>query len=283
MSVVDVAITGASGMIGKRLRERLVEAGHMPRAVPRASAVPACGAIVNLAGEPIAQRWTEAAKKRIHASRVEGTRHLVNALSTQSQRPRVLVCASAVGYYGSRGDEILTENSPPGSGFLAQVVMDWEEAARSRRGAGNPRGPPPIRHGAGTRRSARQVASAFSSRRRRPIGLGPPMDVVDPRDDAVNLILFAMEFRRGISRGAFNATAPDPVTNDEFTSRLATALHRPAIFPVPAFALKLAFGEMSEVLLDSQRVLPPAAKAAGFPFPIPRAGRGIRSYPGHRT
>jgi hypothetical protein len=278
MSVVDVAITGASGMIGKRLRERLVEAGHMPRAVPRASAVPACDEIVNLAGEPIAQRWTEAAKKRIYDSRVHGTRQLVNALSTQPQRPRVLVCASAVGYYGSRGDEILTENSPPGTGFLPRVVMDWEESARTAEalgirvvslrfgmvlghGGALAKLLPPFRLGAGGRLgSGRQWMSWIHI------------------EDAVSLILFALENAAGAPlKGAFNATAPEPVTNAEFTRILAAALHRPAIFTVPVFALKLAFGEMSEVLLDSQRALPAAAQGASFHFQYPELSAALEN------
>jgi uncharacterized protein (TIGR01777 family) len=136
MALVKIAVTGASGMIGKRLQQKLAAAGHSAHAVPRDAAAPTCDAVVNLAGEPIAQRWTEAAKKRIYDSRVEGTRRLVNALSTQSHRPRVLVCASAVGFYGSRGDEILTESSSPGSGFLPPVVMDWEQAARTAEALG---------------------------------------------------------------------------------------------------------------------------------------------------
>jgi uncharacterized protein (TIGR01777 family) len=278
MAVVNIAITGASGMIGKRLQQRLVEAGHTALAVPREAEVPTCDAIVHLAGEPIAQRWTEAAKKRIYDSRVERTRNLVNALSKQSNRPRVLVCASAVGIYGSRGDEILTEKSPPGSGFLPHLAIDWEESARTAEalgvrvislrfgmvlghGGALAKLLPPFRLGAGGRLgSGRQWMSWIHI------------------DDAVSLILFAIENTAGAAlRGSVNATAPHPVTNDEFTRRLAAALHRPAIFPVPAFALKLAFGEMSEVLLDSQRVLPTAAQAAGFHFQYPELAAALEN------
>jgi uncharacterized protein len=270
MALMNVAITGASGMIGKRLQQRLAEASHRAQAIPRSAAVPACDAVVNLSGEPIAQRWTEAAKKRIYDSRVHGTEHLVTALATQSHRPSVLVCASAVGFYGPRGDEILTESSPSGSGFLPRLVMDWEQAARTAEalgirvvslrlgmvlghGGALARLLPPFRLGAGGRLgSGRQWMSWIHI------------------DDVVSLILFAMESSAGAPlSGAVNATAPHPVTNDEFTRRLAAALHRPAIFPVPAFALKVLFGEMSEVLLDSQRVLPTAAQAAGFRFQYP--------------
>src|SRR6202167_1587995 len=274
MSVMNVAVTGASGMIGKRLRQRVVEAGQMALPISRAAGdsalaeiLASADAIVHLAGEPVAQRWTDSAKKRIHDSRVEGTRHLVNAMSAQSHRPRVLVCASAVGYYGSRGDQILTEASSPGADFLARVVVEWEEAAqlaesldmrviRLRFGMVLGHGGalakllPPFRFGLGGR-----------------LGSGHQWMAWIHIDDAVNLILFALNY--AAVRGAVNATAPHPVTNEEFTGRLALELHRPAILPVPGFALKLAFGEMSDMVLASQRVLPTVAKSAGFRFQYP--------------
>src|SRR5271170_2782726 len=275
---MTVAITGASGMIGTRLQQRLLEAGHTVYAISRADLVPTCDAIVHLAGEPIAQRWTEAAKKRIYDSRVEGTRKLVNTLKAQSDPPGVLVCASAVGIYGSRGDEILTETSSPGSGFLPGVVKEWEESGRRAEALGirvislrfgmvlGPGGAlakllTPFRLGVGGRLgSGRQWMSWIHI------------------DDAAGLIRFAIESAAGIALyGSVNATAPHPVTNDEFTRRLASALHRPAIFPVPAFALKLVFGEMSEVLLDSQRVLPAAAQAAGFHFKYPELAAALEN------
>jgi hypothetical protein len=271
---VNIAITGASGLIGTRVRQRLTEAGHTATPIPRDSSDAALGeilasadAVIHLAGEPVAQRWNDAAKKRIHDSRVEGTRHLVKALSTQSMRPRVLVCASAVGYYGSRGDQILTEASSPGTDFLARVVVDWEEAAQSAEslglrvvrlrlgmvlgnGGALAKLLPPFRFGVGGR-----------------LGSGHQWMAWIHLEDAVNLILFAVNY--AAIRGAVNATAPHPVTNEEFTDRLAQALHRPAILPVPGFALKLALGEMSGMVLASQRVLPTVAKSAGFRFQYP--------------
>lgn len=268
ISVVNVAITGASGLIGTRLLDRLPAFGHTARAIPRGAAVPECDAIVHLAGDPVAQRWTDAAKNRIYDSRVEGTRQLVTGLSQLSHLPSVLVCASAVGIYGSRGDEILTENSPAGSGFLPRVAMDWEASARTAeplgirvislrlgvvlgRGGALAKLLPPFRLGAGGRLgSGRQWMSWIHI------------------DDVVSLILSAME--NASLRGPVNATAPEPVTNADFTRILGSAVHRPAIFPVPALALRLALGEMSQVLLDSQRVLPAAAQAAGFTFQFPQ-------------
>jgi uncharacterized protein (TIGR01777 family) len=272
MSTVNVTITGGSGFLGTRLTQRLLEAKHTVRAVSRKSMesglfdddLASADAVVHLAGEPVAQRWTEAVKKRIHDSRVEGTRQLVNALSRQSQRPRVLVCASAVGYYGSRGDQILTEASSPGNDFLARVVVGWEEAAQ----LAEPLGLRVVRlrfgmvlgHGGALAKLLPPFRFGLGGR----LGSGHQWMAWIHIEDAVNLILFALDY--AAVRGAVNATAPHPVTNEEFTGRLAIELHRPAIFPVPVFALKLAFGEMSEVLLASQRVLPTVAKSAGFRF-----------------
>lgn len=261
-------------MIGKRLQERLSEAGHPARPIPRAASdvdlaeiLAWADAVVNLAGEPVSQRWNEASKRRIYDSRVEGTRRLVNTLSTQSARPRVLVSASAVGYYGSRGDQILSEASTPGSDFLASVVVDWEEAAQLAESSGirvvRLRFGVILGHGGALAKLLPPFRFGFGGR----LASGHQWMAWIHLEDAVNLILFALGYPA--IRGAVNATAPHPVTNQEFTDRLATALHRPAIFPVPAVALKLIFGEMSEVLLASQRVLPTVAKSAGFRFQYP--------------
>lgn len=269
-----IAITGASGLIGTRLRQRIADSGHTARPIPRdagdaelAQILASADAVVHLAGEPVAQRWTEAAKKRIQDSRVEGTRRLVSALAGQSQRPRVLVCASAVGYYGSREEEILTEASSPGTDFLARVVVDWEEAAQSA----EPLGIRVVRlrfgmvlgHGGALAKLLPIFRMGAGGR----LGSGRQWMAWIHIEDAVNLILFALNF--AAIKGAVNATAPHPVTNDEFTSRLAIALHRPAILPAPAFVLKLVLGEMAEMLLASQRVLPSVAKSDGFPFRYP--------------
>jgi uncharacterized protein len=271
---MNVAITGASGMIGKRLRQRIVEAGQMALPISRMAGdsamteiLASADAVVHLAGEPVAQRWTEAAKKRIHDSRVEGTRQLVSALSAQSHRPSVLVCASAVGYYGSRGDQILTETSTPGTDFLARVVVNWEEAAQ----LAEPLGIRVVRLRfgmvLGNGGALAKMLPAFRFGLGGRLGSGHQWMAWIHLEDAVNLILFALNY--AAIRGAVNATAPHPVTNEEFTGRLALELHRPAIMPVPVFALKLAFGEMSEMVLASQRVLPTVAKSAGFRFQYP--------------
>jgi uncharacterized protein len=275
---MNVAITGASGLIGTRLRQRLAEAGHGALAIPRSVAsaqwaeiLGAADAVVHLAGEPVGQRWTPEVKKRIHDSRVEGTRALVQALASQSQKPRVLVCASAVGYYGPRGDQILTETSSPGTDFLARVAVEWEEAAQLaeeldirvvRLRFGMVLGMMPGKGGA-----LAKLLPLFRLGVGGRLASGRQWMAWIHLEDAVNLILFALTY--SAIRGAVNATTPQPVTNQEFTDRLAAALHRPAFLPVPAFALKLALGEMSGMVLASQRVLPSVAKSAGFRFQFP--------------
>lgn len=271
-----IAVTGASGFIGRRLTERLRAEGHTVREISLRRGtpmVPVCHAVVHLAGEPVAQRWTRSARERILTSRVEGTKSLVKALSEHP--PPVLISASGIGYYGSRGDEILTEKSMRGADFLAQVVIGWEREARAaeqlgirvvalrfgmvlgRRGGALQKMLLPFRLGLGGRLgSGRQWMSWIHL------------------DDLISLIGFAIESAQ--CAGAMNAVAPHPVTNAEFTHDLARALHRPAIFPVPEFALKLLYGEMSQVILGSQRVVPEAALQAGFEFRFPELGPALR-------
>jgi len=232
-------------------------------AVPSASLAEA-DAVIHLAGEPVAQRWTAAARQRIRDSRVNGTRNLVNALSLLSRRPSVLVSASAIGYYGPRGDEILDENSPPGSGFLASVSMEWEQAAFAAEALG-------IRvavvrigvvlgHGGALARMLLPFRFGLGGR----MGSGKQWMSWIHVQDMIGLILFTLA--NPALRGPVNATAPNPVTNSDFTRELARALHRPAVLFVPGFALELAMGEMATVVLTGQRVVPRAAQAAGFPF-----------------
>jgi uncharacterized protein (TIGR01777 family) len=287
---VRIAITGASGLIGRRLLKTLAAAGHslhvlsrhagtnLPpgvrlsvwdstRGEPPAESLQDVDAVVHLAGEPVAQRWTADARQAIRESRVTGTRNLVQALAKLPRKPQVLVCASAVGYYGDRGDEILTESSSPGADTLAQLCIDWEKEAQAAeasgirvvhvrtglvldaRGGALPRMLPPFRMGVGGK-----------------LGSGRHWMSWIHLDDLAALFQFALA--NPVS-GPLNGVAPNPVINAGFTRALAAAVHRPAIFPVPAFALRLLFGEMSEILLASQRALPQAAERAGFRFRYP--------------
>ncbi|MGH7654092.1 MAG: TIGR01777 family oxidoreductase, partial [Gemmatimonadaceae bacterium] len=204
--------------------------------------LPAADAVVHLAGAPIAVRWTAARKRAMIDSRVLGARHLAAAMERTSPQPRVLVSASAIGAYGDRGDELLTEESALGGDFLATLVRDWEAAAAeargvrvvqlrfgivlSRRGGALAKMLPPFRLGIGGR-----------------LGSGEQWMSWIALDDLVRAIRFAIE--SSALSGAVNAVAPNAVTNAEFTRTLARVLHRPAVFPVPAFVLRTIFGEMA--------------------------------------
>lgn len=280
---MKVAITGASGFVGRALSERLRALGHKVtpvslRALP--DPFPQCDAVVHLAGEPVAQRWTKAARQRIRDSRVQGTRSLVEAL--RASPPAVLISASAVGYYGSRGNNILTEDATPGSDFLAKVAVRWEKEAFAAEAFGvrvvvlrigvvlGPGGGAlkkmllPFRLGVGGR-----------------LGSGKQWMSWIHIDDLISLIEFAIA--TPTVSGPLNAAAPAPVTNAEFTRELARALHRPAFLPVPALALKLIFGEMSQVLLGSQRVLPEATLQAGFDFRYSDLGAALAAALGSQS
>jgi len=268
---MNVALTGASGFIGRAVAEHLQRSDHVVRAVSLRAALPpealaGSNAVIHLAGEPIAQRWTAVARDKILRSRVEGTRALVAAM--RAQPPQVLISASAVGYYGSRGDEILTESAPPADDFLGRVAAAWEEEAQ----AAEPLGVRVARirigvvlgpNGGALARMLLPFRLGVGGR----LGSGQQWMSWIHIEDLVALITFLI--KESTVRGVFNATSPFPVTNREFTQALAEAVHRPAILPVPAFALRWMFGEMSEVLLGSQRAFPDAAQRAGFVFEHP--------------
>jgi uncharacterized protein (TIGR01777 family) len=226
--------------------------------------------VFNLAGDPVASgRWTAAKKARIRDSRVLGTRNLVAALAKLEQRPRVLVSASAVGYYGDRGDETLDEQSPPGSDFLAEVCAAWEREAAVARELGIR--VVPIRIGVVLGRGGGALAKMLLPFR---LGVGSPLGSGNQYmpwihlDDLVDLMLFAAD--RETVVGPLNGTAPHPATNRQFTYALGRAVGRPTFLPaVPGVALKLLAGEFAEVLLASQRAMPQAALAAGYAFRYP--------------
>lgn len=284
-----IAVSGASGLIGSGLCERLAAAGHEvlklvrrntdePRHIawdPEAGTMDPgplerLDAVVHLAGEPIAAgRWNAARKARIRDSRGRGTRLLCDTLARLQAPPRALICASAIGIYGDRGDTLLDESSPPGEGFLADVCREWEAAADPARDAGIRT--VHVRIGIVLSREGGALGKMLT-----PFRLGLGGIVGSGRqywswialDDLVSAIVFAIETEE--LSGPVNGTAPNPVTNREFTRILGRVLRRPTIFPLPAFAARLALGEMAdELLLGSQKVIPAQLQKAGFRFAYP--------------
>ena len=288
-----VLVTGATGFVGpsvvSKLRARkdsvrivtrdLVNATAMlgteldsaSLGDPPAKLLGGVDAIVNLMGEPIVgKRWSDAQRAKLRRSRIEATRSLVQSIRAlpPEARPRVLVSASAVGWYGSHGDEELTEESPVGTGFLEDMCRDWESAAREAESLGlrvvtirigivlGPNGGalakmlPPFRLGLGG-----------------PIGTGTQWMSWIHRDDLASLIVFALD--TSSLSGPVNGTGPSPVTNDTFTRVLARTLGRPALFRVPAFVLQLALGDVASLLTRGQRAIPRKALRAGFTFRYP--------------
>lgn len=284
-----IGITGASGFIGSQLSAFLTTGGHTVVRIGRGDVVPGrvdvswdpvrgkldaralegLDAIVHLAGANIGERWSREQKRAIRDSRVEGTSLLAHAITQLSRKPRVLVCASAVGYYGSRGDELLDERSRPGNDWLAQVTVAWERAAEPAQHAGVR-----VVH---LRKGFVQGAAGGALARLLPVfrvgaggKLGSGTQWVSPIafDDVIGAYHFGL--MRDDIRGPVNVVAPEAVTNAQYTEVLASVLGRPAIAPAPAFALKLAFGEMAEAtVLASQRVMPTALANAGFAYRHP--------------
>jgi uncharacterized protein (TIGR01777 family) len=235
-------------------------------------------AIVHLAGENIfAGRWNPVQKGIVRASRIDSTRKIVAALRETAACgvPKTFVCASAVGIYGDRGDELLTESSSPGSDFLAEVCVEWEREAQLAREHGarvvnirigivlGPEGG-----------MLEQLLLPFKLCVGGPIGRGRQQMSWIHVGDLARLILFALDTPE--LEGPVNATAPEVATNAEFTRALARALHRPAFLPIPPFALRVAFGEVAEVMTGSQRCVPERALSAGFTFEHPEIGAALR-------
>ncbi len=230
-----------------------------------ADALDGVDAVFNLQGEPIAQRWDARARDAIRDSRAVGTANLVAGLAASSERPAVLVSASAVGYYGAHGEEPLDEEAPPGEGFLARVCVEWEQAARGAESYGVRVATPRI--GVVLDAHGGALAAMLPPFR---LGLGGPVAgghqyiswVV--ADDVVGVMLAAAGDERW--SGAFNVTAPQPVTNREFARQLGAILSRPAVMPVPGFALRLRYGEMASLLTTGARVMPARALVFGYEF-----------------
>jgi uncharacterized protein (TIGR01777 family) len=287
-----VAVTGASGLIGGALSAFLASGGHdvvslvrRPPGEGEARWDPATGtidhqalegvdAVVHLAGAPIAHRWTPARKRSILESRVRGTRLIAEALAVCERKPRVLVCASAIGIYGSeKGDEVLSETSPPGTDFLAGVCEGWEAAADPAREAGIR--VVHLRIGVVLEALLRRLALPFRLGVGGRIGRGRQWLSWAALDDVVGAVHHAVADDSLV--GAVNVVAPAPVTNADFAKTLGAVLRRPAVLPVPAPLVKLAYGEMGEhVLLGGQRVRPERLEDAGFRFSFPALDGALR-------
>lgn len=291
---MKILITGATGFIGKALVRALLQHGDtlivVSRLVRRSKSeqggrvrhiiwnpedektllkeVDGVDAVVNLAGEPIAQRWTGKRKEKLLKSRVQATRIIHQSIKAATVKPAILINASAIGYYGPRGNEALAEDAAVGSGFLAEICKIWEAHAirvedfnvrvvrlrigivLDKEGGALKKMLPPFKMGLGGW-----------------LGTGNQWFSWIHREDLIRLLLFCLD--HGLVKGAVNAVSPLPVTNKVFSLVLAQVLKKPCFFPVPAFALKLLMGEMSEMLLTGQKVVPKKAEESGFSFQYP--------------
>jgi uncharacterized protein len=300
-----VTVTGASGLIGSALVAELRERGdevtvlsRHPSRAREALGVEAVGwdplveaapvqalagadAVVHLAGENIAQRWSAQAKRAIRESRVAGTRNLIAGLEAAGaaetdQRPRTLISGSAVGYYGPRGEEPLDEDSPPGGDFLAEICIAWEAEAAKASELGMR--VVLVRTGVVLDREGGALAKMLPPFR---LGVGGPVAGGEQymswvhREDLVGMICAALDDERW--SGPINGTAPEPVRNREFSHALGHALHRPSLLPVPGFALGLLYGEMAEIVTTGARVMPAKPLVLGYDFRYPELDEALQS------
>jgi hypothetical protein len=306
MDGMRVTVTGATGLIGphvigalqrrgaevsvlsrdaERARKRLGDAGVAPveafdwdlisEPAP-AAALDGRDAVVHLAGENVAQRWSASAKQAIRESRVTGTRNLLAGIERAATRPRALVSSSAIGYYGARGEEPLDEDARPGSDFLAEICVEWEREANKaaalgmrvvcvrtgvvldKNGGALEKMLPPFRLGVGG-----------------PVAGGRQFISWIHRDDVVGMIVAALTDERW--SGPVNATAPEPLSNRDFSRALGRALKRPALLPVPGVALQLLYGEMAEIVTEGARVVPAKPLVLGYEFAHAQLDEALRS------
>lgn len=297
---MNVTVTGATGLIGRRLVAALRARGDAvtvlsrdpgrarkalgveavawdPEAAPAPTAALAGrDAVVHLAGEPVAQRWSADAKRRIRSTREQGTRNLVAGIAAAEPCPAVLVSASGVGYYGPRGDEDVTEDDPPGEDFLAGVCTAWEDEAQGAEAHGVR--VVRVRTGVVLDRSGGALQKMLLPFR---LGIGGP--VAGGRqwmpwihvDDLVGLYLATLDGAGWT--GPVNASAPDPATNRDFSKALGRALRRPALLPVPALALRALYGDMAQIVTTGQRAVPARAQALGHRFVHTDLDEALRS------
>jgi uncharacterized protein len=287
---MKLVIAGASGFIGSALCSRLLDKGHvltlLTRVTPRDAStatkrwlhwtpgtpgdweagVDGADGVINLAGEPIAaKRWTGDQKQKILTSRIETTNSLVEAIRKAKQKPGFLINASAVGYYGPRGDETVTEEAAAGKDFLSSVCREWEEEAKKAESLGlrviRVRTGIVLGRGGG---ALAKMVPPFKFFVGGPLGSGTQWMSWIHLEDEVGLMLYLIEHSQ--ATGPFNATAPNPVRMKEFCRILGQVMGRPSWAPVPAFVLRLALGELAEMLLTGQRVIPAAAQKLGYQF-----------------
>ncbi|WDI42271.1 TIGR01777 family oxidoreductase [Bremerella sp. P1] len=296
---MKIAITGASGLVGSQLGPFLTTGGHQVVPISRSAGedtiqwdikkqeidtakLEGLDAVIHLAGESVAARWTDKKKQAIRSSRVDGTRLLCESLAKLENKPKVLVCASAMGFYGDRGDEILTEASPPGDGFLADVCQEWEAAAQPARDAGirvvharigivlSPKGG-----------ALAQMLTPFKLGVGGKISTGKQWWSWISLDDVVGSLHHLM--MNDNIQGPVNLCTPKAVTNEEFTKTLGKVISRPTFFTVPQFAAKLAMGEMAdEMLLSSCRMEPKVLEQTEYHFREPNLERCLRKLLGRQ-
>lgn len=298
---MKLVIAGATGFIGSPLCAQLLQNGHtltlLTRHAPPDGSTPAktwrhwtpaipsewealfdgIDGVVNLAGEPLAaKRWTEKQKRRIQLSRIDTTRGIVDAIARAKRKPSFLINGSAVGYYGPHGDEILTEETPAGNDFLSSVCRSWEAEAQRAESMG-------VRvirlrtgvvlgsHGG----ALAKIVLPFKLFVGGPLGSGSQWMSWIHLEDEVGLILHVMETPH--AAGAVNATAPNPATMGDFCRTLGKVMHRPPWAPVPGFVLRLALGEMADMLLTGQRVIPATAQKLGYKFRYPNLYEALKA------
>jgi uncharacterized protein len=297
---VRVAVTGATGLIGSRIVRALQGRGDEVTVLSRdalrarealgdvdahawtpvdgpapAAALSGRDGVIHLAGEPVAQRWSDAARRRIHDTREIGTRNLVEGLRAADPRPRVLVSASGVDYYGKTGDQLLTEESPPGDGFLPRVCVAWEREAQAATELGlrvvNVRTALVLDASGG---ALGKMLPFFRLAIGGPVAGGRQYMPWIHADDIVGIYLAALDDESW--SGPIIAAAPDPPTNREFSRALGRALHRPAIAPIPALAVRLLYGDMAEIVTEGHRTAPTRALEHGYAFRHTDLERALR-------
>lgn len=303
---MKVTLTGATGLIGRRLVAELTRRGDEVTVLSRSpdgarealgvdavawdpssgpaptEALAGRDAVVHLAGEPVDQRWSDDAKRRIRDSRVIGTTNLVAGIRAADPRPGALISASAVGLYGPHGDELVTEDTPPATGFLGDVVAAWEAAAEEAAELGVR--VVKLRTGIVLDKDGgalKAMLPPFKAGIGGPVAGGAQYTPWVHLDDVVGMYLTAIDDESW--RGAINVSAPEPVTNKAFSKALGHALGRPAVAPIPAFALKLLYGEMADIVTTGQRAVPERARVLGYDFRHPDLDEALRSALGKRA